>query len=83
MASDQEEHEPGKAEKQAGNSPGFIKGSCIIAYNVKEEERPGGLKVRWKAATLDTRQADTIRKALLWLRQHPDRTRPGRPRPSR
>ena len=49
---------------------------------MREEERPGGpdgLKVRWKwrietgrkAGVIDARQAEAIRKALLWLHQHP------------
>jgi len=72
-------------ERQPGNSPPAVKGPCIISYNIREEERPGGpdgLKVRWKirvetgrkAAALDTRQAAAIREALLWLRHHPPRT---------
>ena len=58
------------------------KGARIIAYNVSEEERPGGpdgLKVRWKwrietgrrAGAVDARQAEALRKALLWLSNHP------------
>jgi hypothetical protein len=65
--------------KQADNTLEDLKGARIIAYNVSEEERPGGLKVRWKwrietgrrAAVIDARQAEAIRKALLWLHTHP------------
>ena len=74
MASDQPGHEPGKAEERAGYSPVAIPGPAIIAYNLREEERPGGIKARWKwragtgrkAAALDARQGDVIRKVLRW-----------------
>jgi len=74
MASDQAGHEPVKAEEQAGYSPATIPGPRIIAYNLREGERPGGIKVRWKwrietgrkAAALDARQAEVIRKVLQW-----------------
>ena len=72
-------------EMHSGNSPGDLKGARIIAYNVKEEERPGGpdgLKVRWKfrvetgrkAEAVDARQAEAIKEALIWLRIHKPRT---------
>jgi hypothetical protein len=68
--------------KPADKALESLKGARIIAYNVREEERPGGpdgLKVRWKwrietgrrAAVIDARQAEAIRKALLWLHTHP------------
>ena len=84
MASDQEEHKPGKAEEQDGNSPGTIKGSCIISYNLREEERPAGIMARWKwraaagrkAAALDARQAEVIRRILQW--QYDRKHDPGR-----
>ena len=74
MASEQAEQNPGKAEEQTGNSPGTGKGSCIISYNLREEERPAGIMVRWKwrvetgrkAQVLDARQADVIRRILQW-----------------
>ena len=74
MAADQAGQDPGKAEEQSGNSPGTIKGPYIISYNLREEERPGGIKVRWKwrietgkkAEALDARQADVIRRILQW-----------------
>ena len=58
----------------------------IINYNLNEDERPGGIKVRFKiqvvtgkrAAALDERQADAIRELLIWTRQQ----RTGQP-PSR
>jgi len=50
----------------------------IISYNLKEDERPGGMKVRFKirvetgrkAAVLDARQAEAIKELLQWVRQH-------------
>ena len=74
MASDQAGQEPGKAGEQAGNSPENLKGSCIISYNLREEERPAGIMIRWKwrvetgrkAAVLDARQAEVIRRILQW-----------------
>jgi hypothetical protein len=68
--------------KHFDNTLEELKGARIIAYNVSEEERPGGpdgLKVRWKwrietgrrAAVIDARQAEAIRKALQWLHTHP------------
>ena len=82
MASDQAEQDPGKAEKQAGNSPGAIPGPDIIAYNLRKEERPGGMKVRYKikvetgrkARELDERQAEIIKELLSWARQQQRRT---------
>ena len=55
-----------------------IPGSGIIAYNLREGERPGGLKVRYKikietgrkARELDEQQAEIIRELLHWARQH-------------
>jgi hypothetical protein len=69
---------------QDSNSLETIPGPRIIAYNLREEERPGGpdgLMVRWKwrietgrkADALDARQAEAIKEALLWLRHHPRR----------
>jgi hypothetical protein len=71
--------DPGKRTDKALED---LKGAHIIAYNVSEEERPGGpdgLKVRWKwrietgrrADVIDARQAEAIRKALQWLHTHP------------
>jgi hypothetical protein len=65
-------------ETHPGNSPGELKGPRIIAYNLREQERPGGLKVRFKirietgrkARELDIRQAAVIRELLIWAHQH-------------
>ena len=50
----------------------------VISYNLSEGERPEGLKVRFKvtvvtgrkAAALDARQAEAIRRLLQWTLQH-------------
>jgi hypothetical protein len=65
-------------EKQAGNSSFIMDGARIISYNLREGERPDGMKVRFKirvetgrkAAVAEARQADAIRELLLWARQH-------------
>lgn len=54
----------------------------MISYNVDEAERPGGLKVRFKitvvtgkrAAALDARQAEAIRRLLEWTLQYKQET---------
>jgi hypothetical protein len=84
MSSEQAGEGRGKAEEQAGHSPRAIKGPSIISYNLKREERPGGMKVRYKvkietgrkARELDERQAEVIRDLLAWARQYRAR-RPG------
>ena len=74
MASDQAEQD----QKRPGNRPVIhletIKWPCIISYNLREEERPAGIMVRWKwrvetgrkAQVLDARQAEVIRRILQW-----------------
>ena len=69
-------------EMHGGNSPGTLKGPAIISYNLREEERPGGLKARFKvkietgrkARELDARQAAAIRELLIWARQRQHQT---------
>ncbi len=59
------------------NAPKNMPEPGIIAYNLKEEERPGGLKVRYKvtvvtgakARELDPRQAEAIRRLLEWAQR--------------
>ena len=63
----------------AGNSRPAISGTRVISYNLSEEERPGGIKVRFKirvvtgkrAREIDARQAEAIMEVLRWARQHP------------
>jgi hypothetical protein len=64
----------------AGNSRPAISGTRVISYNLSEQERPGGIKVRFKirvvtgkrAREIDTRQAEAIMEVLRWARQHPN-----------
>ena len=70
MRNDQEEHD--------SNSPGIIEGPRIISYNLREDERPDGLKVRYKvrietgkkAAAYDAAQAQAIKELLQWARHY-------------
>jgi hypothetical protein len=65
-------------EKHQGNSAGPLKGPRIISYNLTEEQRPGGMKVRFKirietgkkAAAIDAAQADALRELLEWSREY-------------
>jgi hypothetical protein len=65
-------------EIQASNSPSMVNGPRIISYNLSEDERPGGMKVRFKirvetgkkAAALNAQQAQAIKELLQWARQH-------------
>jgi hypothetical protein len=58
-------------------------GYRVISYNLGEEERPGGMKVRYKirivtgprAREIDARQAQVIREVLEWSRQHRPQSR--------
>ncbi len=58
-------------------------GARIISYNVNEDQRPGGMKIRFKvrvetgkkAAALNAQQAQAIKELLQWARQH----QPGSP----
>ena len=84
MGNEQAGQKQVKTEEQASNSPDTIPGPRIIAYNLRAEERPGGMKVRYKikietgrkARELDERQAEVIRDLLAWARRHRAR-RPG------
>ena len=65
-------------EIQDSNSPGMVNGPRIISYNLNEDERPGGMKVRFKirvetgrkAAALNAQQAQAIKELLQWASQH-------------
>jgi hypothetical protein len=65
-------------EKPTGNSVSSIPESGIVAYNLREGERPDGLKVRFKihietgpkARELDAVQAEAIWRLLQWAREH-------------
>ena len=59
------------------NSLSISPNGRVISYNVPEEERPGGIKVRFKirlatgkrAQLIDARQAAVIMEVLQWQRQ--------------
>jgi hypothetical protein len=67
-------------EIQDSNSPGLSGNGRIISYNLSEDKRPDGIKVRFKvriatgkrAREIDARQAKAIMEALQWLHQHPE-----------
>jgi hypothetical protein len=69
--------------KPTDNSASSIPESGIVAYNLREGERPDGLKVRFKitiatgkeARELDARQAEAIRRLLQWA-QHNQHSHP-------
>jgi hypothetical protein len=53
--------ETGKgSEKQDGNSPGIMEGPRIISYNLREAERPGGMKARFKIRVETGRKAAAL-----------------------
>ncbi len=65
-------------EKHDSNSAGNMEGPRIISYNLNEDERPDGLKVRYKvrietgkkAAALDAAQAQALKELLQWARHY-------------
>ena len=71
--------EPGKGQgNRRDNMPGMAANGRVISYNVSEDQRPGGIKVRFKiriatgkrAREIDARQAKVIMEVLQWQRQH-------------
>jgi hypothetical protein len=60
------------------NALGMAANGRVISYNVSEDQRPGGIKVRFKiriatgkrAKQIDARQAKVIMEVLQWQRQH-------------
>jgi hypothetical protein len=78
-----EPDKPGKGQvNNRNNTPGMPGNGRVISYNLREDERPGRMKVRFKirvetgkkAAALNAQQAEAIKELLEWARQH--RTRP-------
>jgi hypothetical protein len=69
---------PSEQRKQPRKWPPYDEGARIISYNVNEDGRPFGVKIRFKirivtgkeAAALDKLQADAIREYLRWVRQY-------------
>ena len=77
---------PGKAEEPDDDyheeAPDWWLGKLrsderVISYNLRKEERPGGMKVRFKigvvsgarAKEIDARQTKAIMEVLEWVRQ--------------
>jgi len=60
-------------------------GARIISYNLREEERPDGIRIRMKVRieigrkgrVIDARQAEAIREYLRWVRQYRSSAGPG------
>ena len=74
-----ESDKPGKGqENHLDKTPGIPVNGRVISYNLREDERPGGMKVRFKirveegkkAAALNAQQAEAIKELLEWARQH-------------
>jgi hypothetical protein len=67
-----------RAEEFALELPGNIPGGTIYSYNLRESERPEGLKVRYKIRVVtgpeadrhEARLAEALREALIWTRRH-------------
>jgi hypothetical protein len=73
------------ATERPGNSPGnrpvnasgIAANGRVISYNIPEDQRPDGIKVRFKirvatgkrAKEIDARQAKAIMEVLQWQRQ--------------
>jgi hypothetical protein len=80
------ETEPDKPGKRQGNdldnTPGIPVNDRVISYNLKEDERPDGLKIRYKirvesgkkAAARDAMLASAVKELLEWSRQHRTRS---------
>jgi hypothetical protein len=73
-----EPDKPGKGHENRGNNTsGMAANGRVISYNVSEDQRPGGIKVRFKiriatgkrAKQIDARQAKVIMEVLQWQRQ--------------
>jgi hypothetical protein len=65
------------ARNGSGNQQEIGRNIRVISYNVPEEDRPGGIKVRFKIRVvtgkrtreIDARQVKAIMEVLQWLRQ--------------
>ena len=68
-------------EIQDSNSGGLSGNGRVISYNIPEDKRPDGIKVRYKiriatgkrGREIDARQVAVIMEVLQWLSQHPER----------
>jgi hypothetical protein len=72
-------NDPGKGHgNHRDNTLEMAANGRVISYNVSEDQRPGGIKVRFKiriatgkrAREIDARQAKVIMEVLQWQRQH-------------
>jgi hypothetical protein len=71
-------------EKHERNSGSALKGPRVISYNLSEQQRPGGMKTRFKirietgqkAEEADARLAEALRELLQWSQQYRSRQRP-------
>ena len=70
---------PGKGLGNHGdNTLGIPGNDRVISYNLDEDERPAGLKIRYKirvesgkkAAARDAMLASAVKELLEWSRQH-------------
>ena len=76
------ETDPDKPGKRQGNDlnnmPGMAGNDRVISYNLDKDERPAGLKIRYKirvesgkkAAARDAMLASAVKELLEWSRQH-------------
>jgi len=79
---DDDENSTGKENQDQQSQSTYFE--QLISYNVNEDERPDGIKVRFKvriatgkhAAALDARQAEAIRELLIWTRDHQPQAEP-------
>jgi hypothetical protein len=78
-----EPDKPGKKQNNNGDdTPGIPGNDRVISYNLKEDERPDGLKIRYKirvetgkkAAARDAMLANAVKELLEWSRQHRTRS---------
>ncbi len=76
MSDEHQGHGKERPEKQAGNSPQAVKGPSIISYNLREEERPGGLKARFKVKIETGRKGPTYRAPCTYDRCPHDKSIP-------
>ena len=76
-------NEAGKNDGENRHDLGLVLGNDrVISYNVNEDERPDGLKIRWKirvesgkkAAARDAQLASAIKELCEWSREHRTRS---------
>jgi hypothetical protein len=73
--------------KRGINEGVIMDGARIISYNLNEDERPGGMKIRIKirvesgrkGRARDARQAEGLKEYLTWVVQQEQQDAAGRP----